>query len=355
VIVQFATNSEEWELFLTNQQWSPFLQSWVMGEVYRTVGEEPIRLEVRDGGRTIAICQAIMVSARRGKHLAVLYGPVLGNSQPPSATHHIMKILVDELQSVAREMGCAFVRISPFWPIGNSPGAHGHAPPLLFTLGFRTAPLHMLAEHVWYMQLEDKTEDQILGGMRSTTRNLIRRSEKEGVTVRRSHDPLGELSLFFELYDETRKRHHFVPYSEEFIRAQVEQFSGSGQDSGSGCALYIARYNGEPVAASVHMIYGGETSYHHGASSGKYPKCHASYLLQWRAICDALKREDRIYNFWGIAPEGKGAHPFSGVTTFKTGFGGETLELVPCMDLPLSSLYWKTWGIESVRKWKRGF
>jgi lipid II:glycine glycyltransferase (peptidoglycan interpeptide bridge formation enzyme) len=113
------------------------------------------------------------------------------------------------------------------------------------------------------------------------------------------------------------------------------------------------------------MIYGGETSYHHGASSYKFPKVPASYLLQWRAIQDALKRGDRVYNFWGVAPgrmdngkwimDNAGRHPFSGVTTFKTGFGGQLLELQHCMDLPLSKKYWLTWGIETVRKWRRGF
>jgi lipid II:glycine glycyltransferase (peptidoglycan interpeptide bridge formation enzyme) len=78
-----------------------------------------------------------------------------------------------------------------------------------------------------------------------------------------------------------------------------------------------------------------------------------------------LKRGDRIYNVWGIAPPLRSGnpndqapnpkHPFAGVTTFKTGFGGESLELIHCMDLPLSKKYWMTWGIENWRKWRRGF
>ena len=72
-------------------------------------------------------------------------------------------------------------------------------------------------------------------------------------------------------------------------------------------------------------------SYHHGASSYAHNKIPASYLPQWTAIRDALKRGDRVYNFWGIAPgtlteEGfkisEPKHPFGGVTLFKTGFGG---------------------------------
>jgi hypothetical protein len=41
---------------------------------------------------------------------------------------------------------------------------------------------------VWYLPLEDssgkrKTEDELQAAMRKTTRNLIRRAEKDGVTI----------------------------------------------------------------------------------------------------------------------------------------------------------------------------
>jgi lipid II:glycine glycyltransferase (peptidoglycan interpeptide bridge formation enzyme) len=117
----------------------------------------------------------------------------------------------------------------------------------------------------------------------------------------------------------------------------------------------MARYKNEIIASSVHMHMGGETSYHHGASTSKYPKIPASYLLQWTAICDALKRGDHTYSFWGIAPEGARKHPFQGVTTFKRGFGGELLELTHCGDIPLSKRYRYTRAFEQIRKWRRGF
>jgi lipid II:glycine glycyltransferase (peptidoglycan interpeptide bridge formation enzyme) len=120
--------------------------------------------------------------------------------------------------------------------------------------------------------------------------------------------------------------------------------------------VYVARYQGEPVAASVHMSYAGITSYHHGASTHRHAKVPASYLLQWTAIQDAVKRGDDIYNFWGIAPPDADArHPFAGVTTFKTGFGGKPLPLAHCVDVPLSGMYRITRMFEFVRKWKRGF
>ena len=314
-----------------------------MGEVYRDTNQPPIRLEVRDGNAVVGICQALLVPARRGRHLSVPYGPITDNN--PQTTH----ALVEELKNQAAKHNCSFIRLSPFAPTTADP-----IPESL------PSPLHLLAEHIWYIPLTESriwknegkqtTEEEILKNMRKNTRNLIRRAEREGVTIERSEDPIKDLSAFIELHEETRKRHSFTPYSNRFFEAQVRHFGARNE-----CTLYKALYQGEIIATSVHMHTFGETSYHHGASTHKYDKVPASYLLQWTAIRDALERKDHVYNFWGISPEGMKSHPFAGVRTFKTGFGGELLELQHCVDIPLKGSYKLTRAFELARKWKRGF
>lgn len=373
MITQLATDPQAWDAFLKAQHFSPFLQCWTMGEVYRDIGQEPIRLEVREGDHIVGICQAILVPARRGRHLMVQYGPVVGDRSPVTG-HQVFEMLIDGLKEEARKHHCAFMRMSPF-----SNDEHKTA------LNGIDSPLHLLAEHIWYLPLKtvdtwDQTlnpnltldprkEEEILMSMRKTTRNLIRRAEKDGVTVELSTDPVRDVEEFIKLHDETRKRHGFTPYTNTFFRAQVTQFAATGN-----ALVYIARHEGQVLATSIHMQFGGETSYHHGASI--LSKVPASYLLQWRAIQDAIKRGDSIYNFWGIAPMGhrspvtgnqetekeeskpeilNAKHPFAGVTLFKTGFGGKLLNLEHCFDLPLSSKYYLTRAFEYARKWKRGF
>ena len=344
--IQEATNQQQWDDFLVRQRFSPFLQSWTMGEVYRETGQEPIRLEVRDGGELRGICLATIVPARRGKHLAVPYGPILSEGVSPAE-------ILERLEQKAREHDCLFIRLSPFWPRERQEDMPKTAV---------QAPLHLLAEHIWYLPLKEKTpwrdhgeeaprsQEELMKEMRQNTRNLIRRAEKEGVEIVRSDAPLRDLQYFIRLHEETRKRHHFTPYSNALFTAQVKHFSGRNE-----CTLYLARYQGEMIAASVHMHMGGETSYHHGASTHAYSKIPASYLLQWTAICDAMERGDHTYSFWGIAPEGVIKHPFAGVTLFKRGFGGEMMELVHCTDIPLTKRYYLTRAFELVRKWRRGF
>jgi lipid II:glycine glycyltransferase (peptidoglycan interpeptide bridge formation enzyme) len=363
--IQLGTDPRAWDDFLETQRFSPFLQSWTMGEVYRDIGQEPVRLEMREDGKIIGVCQAIVVPARRGRHLMIQYGPIVLADNGQRITDN----LLNALKETACDHQCSFIRVSPFLPESMAAGA-GWPPPESLA-----SPLHLLSEYTWYIPLRSidrwadekfdaqsdaRTEESIKADMRKTTRNLVGRAEREGVTVEASKNPEADLDIYFKLQEETYKRHHFVPYRESYIRAQVKHFAPK-----DNAIVYIARYQGEPVAASVHMTYGGVTSYHHGASTHKYAKIPASYLLQWTAISDALKRGDSIYNFWGIAPrrmndQGEEViidkhHPFAGVTTFKTGFGGKPLPLVHCTDIPLSGSYRITRAFEFIRKWKRGF
>ncbi|MDD5751224.1 MAG: peptidoglycan bridge formation glycyltransferase FemA/FemB family protein [Candidatus Peribacteraceae bacterium] len=369
ITVSQAQNQVQWDSFLSAQRYRPFLQSWTMGEVYRDTRQEPIRLEVRENGEIVAICQAILVPAKRGRHLAIPYGPILGN-QKPETRNQILEILLNELVRIGKEHHCSFIRMSPFWPETQYSNPQSPIPHTL------PSPLHLLAEHVWYLPLvtpdpwqqpetrnqkpETAGEEALLAAMRKTTRNLIRRAEKDGVEIVASANPVNDVGQFIALHEETRKRHHFTPYTNTFFRSQVTRFAARGE-----CTVYLARYQGEVAAASIHIHAFGETSYHHGASTSKFAKIPASYLLQWTAICDALKRGDHVYNFWGIAPVATGEdsktkiqdpkHPFAGVTLFKTGFGGNLLPLVHCMDFPLTRTYTFTRLFEQLRKWRRGF
>src|SRR3989338_10804737 len=129
VTISEAKDPSSWDTFLAAQQFRPFLQSWTMGEVYRSTGQEPLRLDARSGNGIEGICQAISVPARRGRHLSIPYGPLLRRKEA-------LEPLLAELCRYAKEQRCLFVRISPFWTKNQSiPGG-------------KPAPLHLLAEHL---------------------------------------------------------------------------------------------------------------------------------------------------------------------------------------------------------------
>lgn len=356
-------NAAEWNNFISKQPYTPFLQSSAMQKTYLQTNQQSVCFTVEENGTIIAGCMAVIVPAKRGPHVSVPYGPILDKKNTTDANKKCIAVLVKDLTEYCKKNGYWFVRLSPHWPTS--------AQNLLPTEAKKT-PLHLLAEHLWYVPLRQDcrwgmqknaiTKDSILMNMRKTTRNLVRRAERDGVTIRSSSGLGDDFNEFIRLHEQTRKRHHFTPYTNTFFAAEVEHFSAQNQ-----CTVYTAWYEGECICASIHIHYNGETSYHHGASSSAHLKIPASYLLQWQAICDAFDRRDHVYNFWGIAPvskqedgkwrlaeENKG-HPFAGVTTFKTGFGGTLLELTPCHDIPVSNTYYLTRWFEQYRKWRRGF
>jgi lipid II:glycine glycyltransferase (peptidoglycan interpeptide bridge formation enzyme) len=282
------------------------------------------------------------VEAKRGTFLYLPYGPMVSD---PSDLESL-KAFFHELRNKAREEKASFIRVSPYWQENEQNKK------LLESLGFRSAPIHMLAETLWLLDLEGKPEETILMEMEKKHRNLVRRAEKDGVVIKASKDSEA-VERFINLHWETMSRHHFTPYPKSYFRQQVELFSPADQ------VVVFEAYLGETLLASaIIMYYGKAGAYHHGASSSnpEHRKIPASYLLQWEAIREAKKRGLSHYNFWGIAPQGADQkHPFYGITHFKTGFGGRQMDLVPCHDLVISPKYYVNWSVEKFRKWKRGF
>jgi len=84
--------------------------------------------------------------------------------------------------------------------------------------------------------------------------------------------------------------------------------------------------------------------------SPDFPDLFKNYLSGYNLIYTGF------YNFWGIAPDGSSPkHPFAGITHFKKGFGGKQIDLLRCQDLPLAPKYYINWGVETLRRLKRGF
>ena len=71
-------------------------------------------------------------------------------------------------------------------------------------------------------------------------------------------------------------------------------------------------------------------------------------------IQDLQSLKIQRFNLWGIAPDGQKQHRYAGVTTFKTGFGGEIVEFVPAQDIVIKrGRYLINLLIETIRKKKR--
>lgn len=254
--------------------------------------------------------------------------------------HRSMGALVDYVRQLARGEGCSFIRFSPLMLKTAEHDALWHE------LGFREAPIHMHPELAWILDITPSAE-QLLQGMRKTTRYSIKKSEKDGVDVTMHNNP-GDLDTFWNIYEQTVSRHHFTPFSKQYLRTEFEAFAAQ-----NNAAFFFGRYRGEVISAAFVVFQPWSAFYHHGASTPKYANVPASQLIQWHAILEAKRRGCARYNFWGIAPEHASNHPWAGLTLFKKGFGGYAEEYVHAKDLILNQKYWLTYSIEKIRKIKR--
>lgn len=329
-----------WERFVLTQPHTLFVQSSHYGAFYRALGEEAWILGVFNGEELVGGSLVVSIHAKRGKFLYVPYGPILPKVDKVEA----LGVWAKAMFNLGKEKGCNFLRVSPYLEDGEASRA------MFRQEKFRLAPMHILAETTWLLNIE-KSEDNLLAGMNKNHRNLIRRCLGGGVRIEKTASP-DALKSFNDLLDNTAKRHKFHRFSGDYIRHEFAVFAAHQE------ALIFNAYlpDGSLDASAIIIYYGNMACYRHSASRGLEKRLPTSYLLQWEAIQEAKRRGMKWYNFWGIAPDGvKGGHPFSGITHFKKGFGGQAMNLVPCQDLPLSPAYWFNWVLESFRRVKRGF
>lgn len=337
--VREISSPSEWEQFLGAVEPHSFLSSWHWGEVQERLGTKILRLGVYDGELLLAVTLVLYVKARRGSFLFCPHGPVIKLAVEPTA---ILPPLFEFLKKQGKEMGCAFIRISPLLENTKKnliPFQEG---------GFRNAPVHLMhPELAWILDIR-KDEEALMKDMRKTTRYLIRKAEKEGVVVR-GGDSDSELQAFLGVYRTTVDRQNFTPFKDDFFKNELEMFKKDNQ-----IKIFLAEYQGRVIAAAMIVFYGRSAFYHHGASDQAYSQIPGSYLLQWRVIQEARARGCVLYNFWGIVRPEEKKHPWAGLSLFKTGFGGFEEAYLHAQDFPLSVRYWLVYIVEKLRRFRRG-
>ncbi len=341
MLLKEITNEHIWEDFFTAAKEKSFLQSWNWGEFQKAMGNKIWRFGLYKDNDLVAESLVVRIKAKRGTFLFVPHGPVVLNKKNLES---VLSSLVRELKKLARNQKCSFVRISPICEKNDENIK------IFEKIGFREAPIHMHPELTWELNILP-SEKEILMQMRKTTRYLIKQGLKnEDIQIYQSQK-LEDIDVFNRIHQEVVKRQRFVPFSLNYLKKEFLCFSPDNQIS-----IFFGKYKGEILASAIIVYWQGIGFYHHGATSLKYPKIPVSYLLQWEAIKEAKKRGCRLYNFWGIAPEGSSKeHPWWGLSLFKKGFGGYKKEYVKTQDLVLNPRYWLNWGIEKIRKKKRGF
>lgn len=336
-IVEIA-DKKIWDSFIDDWRPNTFLHSWEWGEFNRQVGNIVFNLGVKEADELVGVALVIKIKAKRGSFLLCPHGPILAdqNNIEPA-----VEALTDFLRSLAKKEGCGFVRVAPlFFDTPETQEAFKK-------LGYLNAPIHMHPELSWILDIS-KSEEELLKEMRKTTRHSIKKAEQSGVKIEVTNN-FSYLPKFWRIYKETAMRHSFTPFSQKYLSEEFLVFNKV-----NNALIFSAHYKDKPIAVAMIIFNQYSAFYHHGASIALNQPINASHLLQWQAILEAKKRGCTKYNFWGIAPDNHPKHPWAGLTLFKKGFGGYGEQYLHTQDLPISSKYWVTYIVETIRrKWRR--
>jgi lipid II:glycine glycyltransferase (peptidoglycan interpeptide bridge formation enzyme) len=244
------------------------------------------------------------------------------------------------------------------------------------------------------LELENKTTDEILKEMRTTTRWSIRNSEKNCLRVIEcSRDDLKEFKLlmkhtaerrefidrplsyyqnmydvlskedlikvllveinFKELLEKTTKEKEELlekierskdnPKKQNQLKELTQELTSFDKRIES-LLEYQKKYGDTKIiAGGLYMLYGRQLVYLLGASYKEFMKYNSQYLLQWQMINYAKEHNYQTFNFYGIDGDFSKESKNYGLFDFKRGFSACVVELIGEFDLvinkPLYHLY----------------
>lgn len=278
------------------------LQSWIWAEFQESLGYKIHRFS----GQSYAALAVELPLPMGKKYIYCPKGP-LGDALG----------CLPELKKLSQDSVVIFARLEPQKEIDLPRAAHEVQPHL-----------------VWMLDL-NKTEEELLIGMKPKTRYNINLAQRKGVRVREGDR--ADLIQLWQMMLETASRNKFRLYPQNYYFKMWEVLSATY------LKVLIAEYNGRPLAGMLLAIFGDSAAYLHGGSSANHKEAMAPYLLHWEAIKLAKNSGLKFYDFGGIAGTDQTHHAWAGISRFKKGFGGFEVDSPGAFDLVFSPIWYNVY------------
>jgi len=314
---------QEYEAFVQSHPKGNFAQSWLWSKQKPMWHWEAIAVRGEDGAikGTLAVMIRKMPIAGR----TIMYGcrgPVCDLDDRETFAQ-----LLEGARDLAKQHKSYVIKLDPDVPSSNTDFAA-----MLQEFGFRSKEGGKNFEaiqprYVFRLNVDGKTEEELQAGFHQKWRYNIRVALKKGVEVKICGKEM--VPAFADLMLTTGVRDGFVTRQPEYFAAMLDNL-------GEHCRLYMAFYEGRPIAGTLAIHYGDKVWYLYGASSNEDRNLMPNYLLQWEMIRWAVETGCRIYDFRGVSGDISEDNPLYGLYRFKKGFGGDFTEFVGEMDLVLN-------------------
>jgi len=274
----------------------------------------------------------------------------------------------------------------------------------LQNLGFKKVNISNLEQVGWMfsLDLEGKTEEQIMMEMRQNTRNTIKKASKIGIEIKeleydelqrfqdiivetgeRRKFPIRKLSYYQDMYNLLHAKGQikylvtelnldkYIERLQNEKKDKEEELSGlrdTRHNAGKKKTLLedievfnkrimeaekIKEESGKNVitmSGAMFIMIKPEVLYLFSGNYIKYMQFNSQYLIQWEMIRYGIANGFKKYNFYGIPANINKKPEDYGVYEFKKGFNGYVEELIGEFELPISPLYYVLKLIRKFRK-----
>jgi len=333
----------EWDAFVAAHPHGSLLQTTNWARLKNRFGWTSQRVWLRRDGRLVAGAQVLFRSLAFGvvKIAYIPHGPLADWDNEEQ-----LAVLFNQIDQAAYRRGAGLLKFEPrLWQDecppdqwaalyrrhGGVPSADTIQPPRTVVVDLRPS------------------EDDILAAMKQKTRYNIRLAEKKGVTTRLA--TAADLPAFNRLMTATGARDQFAIHQPQYYAAALELFAPQN------AALWLAEYEGRPLAGVMVFTWGSSAAYLYGASSEQERARMPAYAAQWAAMRWARARGCQSYDLWGV-PDADETTLEAGFTErqdglwpvyrFKRGFGGEVRRTVGAADRVYNGLLARLYA------WRRG-
>ncbi|MBO5414444.1 MAG: peptidoglycan bridge formation glycyltransferase FemA/FemB family protein [Bacilli bacterium] len=263
----------------------------------------------------------------------------------------------------------------------------------LAELGYKRAKKEDMEQVGWMyvLDVDGKTEEEILKNMKPNTRNTIRKTLKNGIEIIELEKK--DLKEFHKIMVETGKRKNFHVRNLKYFEDMYDLYSPRGeikylitkldlnkhietlknekhQEEKARDSLSDAKYNdgkrkahnqtilsiekrikqaediknkGNDIitlSGSMFILTQPEVIYLSSGNYEEYMFYNSQYLIQWEMIKYAINNGFKRYNFYGITGNFDKNDKDYGIYEFKTGFNGYVEELIGEYHLPISPVYY---------------
>lgn len=260
--------------FQQDLRWADLKSAW--DSVYFYIEEE---------GEIRAALSVIYIRDKKaGKNF--FYGPRGPVCDPNNIDYY--KRLIEEARDFARENDGFLLRIDPYLPYDLEIDESFKKSGLIFSRDKMRSSQPILN---MVLDINGRSEEEILGIFSKNTRKHLRKSYKDGIETKILEEE--GINILYGQIEETAMRAKIGHRPYEYFKKLYELFKDE-------IRLSVAFYEGKPVCASLLLCYGNRATSLYGGSSNEYKNMGQNYQLNFEEIKYAIENNIRYYDMGGI-------------------------------------------------------